>query len=88
MSEIRQDQATKRWVIMATERGKRPQDLAATVSSTEPEPEYSPDCPFCPGNESKTPPEVLAYREEGGPLWRLAYLRFSLSWVTMGNGDK
>ncbi|MCK4300118.1 MAG: galactose-1-phosphate uridylyltransferase, partial [Planctomycetes bacterium] len=67
MSEIRQDQATKRWVIMATERGKRPQDLAATVSTTEPEPEYSPDCPFCPGNESKTPPEVLAYREGGGP---------------------
>jgi len=67
MSEIRQDQATKRWVIMATERGKRPRDLAATVSTKEPQPDYSPDCPFCPGNESKTPPEVFAYREEGGP---------------------
>jgi len=32
MSEIRQDQATKRWVIMATERGKHPRDQAATVS--------------------------------------------------------
>src|SRR5262249_21186968 len=24
-------------------------------------------CPFCPGNELKTPPEVLAYRSSGGP---------------------
>ncbi len=53
MSEIRQDQATKRWVIMATERAKRPQDLAATVSTTEPQPEYSPDCPFCPGTRER-----------------------------------
>jgi len=32
-------------------------------------------CPFCPGNESHTPPEVLAYRESGSepdrPGWRL-----------------
>jgi len=67
MSEIRQDQATKRWVIMATERAKRPHDLAgAPAAEAEQEP-HSADCPFCPGNESRTPPEVLAYREAGGP---------------------
>jgi len=67
MSEIRQDQPTKRWVIMATERAKRPHDLAAKQPTAEKQQEYSADCPFCPGNESMTPPEVLAYREEGGP---------------------
>ncbi len=33
-----------------------------------------PHCPFCGGQESRTPPEVLAYREGGGanqPGWRL-----------------
>ena len=25
-------------------------------------------CPFCPGNEAKTPPEVLAYRQESAPI--------------------
>jgi UDPglucose--hexose-1-phosphate uridylyltransferase len=65
MSEIRQDQATKRWVIMATERAKRPRDLMGQRASGEAQPEFSPDCPFCPGNESMTPPEL--YRDNGGP---------------------
>jgi UDPglucose--hexose-1-phosphate uridylyltransferase len=73
MSEIRQDQATKRWVIMATERAKRPRDLVGQRLSAERQPELSPDCPFCPGNEAKTPPEV--YRDGGGlansPGWRV-----------------
>jgi UDPglucose--hexose-1-phosphate uridylyltransferase len=29
--------------------------------------ERAPDCPFCPGNEHMTPPEVLAYRDGDGP---------------------
>jgi len=45
MSEIRQDQATKRWVIMATERAKRPYDLAGTQPSVEEQPERSANCP-------------------------------------------
>ena len=65
MSEIRQDQATKRWVIMATERAKRPQDLAGQQPAAEKQPGYSAKCPFCPGNESMTPPEL--YRDDGGP---------------------
>jgi UDPglucose--hexose-1-phosphate uridylyltransferase len=67
MSEIRQDQATKRWVIMATERAKRPSDLAAAQPGVEKQPEWSPSCPFCPGNEGMTPPELAAYRDAGGP---------------------
>jgi len=62
MPELRKDPVTSRWVIISTERGKRPNDFAA-----EPERVKGGFCPFCPGNEDKTPPEVLAYRSNGGP---------------------
>lgn len=67
MSEIRQCQATKRWVIMATERAKRPTDFLTKRVENEPLPEHSSTCPFCPGNEHMTPPEVYALRPVGGP---------------------
>src|SRR5512138_3954850 len=69
MPELRKDPVTSRWVIISTERGKRPSDFGA-----EPERERSGFCPFCPGNEDKTPPEVLAYRPYGppnGPGWQV-----------------
>jgi len=71
MPELRQDPATKQWVIMARERAKRPHEFMKP-SAPQPLPPYKPDCPFCPGNESMTPPETLAYRREGsanGPGW-------------------
>jgi UDPglucose--hexose-1-phosphate uridylyltransferase len=75
MPEIRQDQATKRWVIMARERAKRPRDLVSKPSGLPPEPERSPTCPFCPGNEAMTPPELAAHRPGGGapdsPGWQV-----------------
>jgi len=69
MPELRKDPVTSRWVIISTERGKRPSDFG-----TEPERGRSGFCPFCPGNEDKTPPEVLAYRQNGsanGPGWQV-----------------
>ncbi|MFB3915407.1 MAG: galactose-1-phosphate uridylyltransferase [Terriglobales bacterium] len=58
MPELRQNRFTKEWVIIATERAKRPEEL---VSKHEPKlvPSYVSTCPFCPGNEKLTPPEVL-----------------------------
>ena len=58
MSELRQNFATKEWVVIATERARRPEDMASrrerkAVAS------FVPTCPFCPGNEKLTPPEVL-----------------------------
>jgi UDPglucose--hexose-1-phosphate uridylyltransferase len=70
MPELRKDPIIGRWVIISTERGKRPTDFA-------PVPRAKPSgfCPFCTGNESKTPPEVYALREPGsakdGPGWRV-----------------
>jgi UDPglucose--hexose-1-phosphate uridylyltransferase len=63
MSEIRQDLTTNEWVIFASERAKRPHDFAKQAK--EMPPDFSENCPFCPGNEDRTPPEVLAYRSGG-----------------------
>src|ERR1700690_4179737 len=64
MPELRQNFFTKEWVIIATERAKRPEDLA-THRAVQPVPAFVETCVFCPGNESKTPPEVL--RSPAGP---------------------
>jgi UDPglucose--hexose-1-phosphate uridylyltransferase len=64
MPELRKDPVTDRWVIIATERARRPTDFIRERVPTQPSGRV---CPFCPGNESKTPPEVLAYRSGSAP---------------------
>jgi UDPglucose--hexose-1-phosphate uridylyltransferase len=68
MPELRKDPVIGRWVIIASERGKRPSDFGL-----EPEKKKGEFCPFCYGNEDKTPPEIMAYRDPGtqkdGPGW-------------------
>jgi len=66
MPELRQNFFTKEWVIIATERAKRPEELA-THRAAQQVPEFVETCPFCPGNESKTPPEVMRTPVCGGP---------------------
>jgi len=69
--ELRKDPITGRWVIISTDRQKRPNDFLIERASTVPG-EY---CPFCVGHEDMTPPEVLAFRQPGqaanGPGWDL-----------------
>jgi UDPglucose--hexose-1-phosphate uridylyltransferase len=60
MPELRRDPVIGRWVIISSERGKRPSDL-----SREPDTEDSKICPFCPENEHLAPHEILAYRRAG-----------------------
>ncbi|MBI1870007.1 MAG: galactose-1-phosphate uridylyltransferase [Chlamydiae bacterium] len=57
MPELRKDPVVGRWVIIATERGKRPSDFR-----TEMEDGTKEGCPFCEGSESKTPSEIFAIR--------------------------
>ena len=71
MPELRRDPVTGRWVIISTERRKRPGDFLV-----EPVVPAAADgfCPFCEGNEAHTPREVLSYRRGGGangPEWDL-----------------
>ena len=72
MPQLRQDLITGRWVAVATERAKRPDSFTQAPRDAVAAKDI---CPFCPGNEKMTPPEVLAYREPGsapnGPGWWL-----------------
>ena len=81
MSELRHDVLTGRLVLLAPARGARPDTHApagpagrqagrATTAVTRP-------CPFCPGHEHETPPEVArvpptpAGEAADGPGWRV-----------------
>ena len=69
MSEIRYNLVTREWVIIATERAKRPEQFAQpNLRRPKPEP-YVATCPFCPGNEHLTPPETCRIVENGH--WRV-----------------
>jgi UDPglucose--hexose-1-phosphate uridylyltransferase len=63
LPELRRDIITDRWVIISTDRRKRPNDFrvehAALIGGQH--------CPFCPGHEGMTPPEVLAFRNGSPP---------------------
>jgi UDPglucose--hexose-1-phosphate uridylyltransferase len=61
MPELRKDPVVGRWVIIATERVRRPS--AFTVLHY---PRKGGPCAFCAGREDETPPEILAYRDESG----------------------
>jgi UDPglucose--hexose-1-phosphate uridylyltransferase len=70
MPELRYNIITREWVIIATERAKRPEQFAKKNTRKTPPPEFLESCPFCPGNEAKTPPEV--YRSGGaGRDWQV-----------------
>lgn len=73
MGELRQNYATKRWVIIATERAKRPHELVdpkpSTVTSL---PAHDPHCPFCPGNEEM---DLEVLRLPPGHDWQVRVVR-------------
>ncbi len=56
-NELRKDYLLNRWVVIATERGRRPTDFAKPKA----EQANKSICPLCPGNEHMTPPAVLVY---------------------------
>jgi UDPglucose--hexose-1-phosphate uridylyltransferase len=69
MNELRRDPVTSRWVLIAADRRDRPHDIHAAgadaVGKQATAGSSSAACPFCPGNESHTPPEVHADRTNG-----------------------
>ncbi|MGB9854264.1 MAG: galactose-1-phosphate uridylyltransferase [Candidatus Bathyarchaeales archaeon] len=63
-NELRRDYLLDRWVVIATERGRRPTDFAKKETAQA----RTGVCPFCPGNEHMTPPAFLVYLESGGKI--------------------
>jgi UDPglucose--hexose-1-phosphate uridylyltransferase len=57
MPELRKDPVLGRWVIISTERARRPVDFKSA-----PPQKKATSCPFCEGNEAVTPPEIFAFR--------------------------
>ncbi len=57
-NELRKDYFLDRWVVIATQRARRPTDSARTQK---PPQTQTTTYPMCPSNEHMTPPAVLVY---------------------------
>ncbi|HEV7734453.1 MAG TPA: galactose-1-phosphate uridylyltransferase [Candidatus Binatia bacterium] len=67
MPELRKDPVVGRWVIIGSERVRRPVDFQVPKPTRRGGP-----CLFCAGHEPETPPELLAYRSATGDgSWRV-----------------
>ena len=68
-SELRQDKATRQWVIFAPARRKRPRDFLPDSRGKEEVPPYEEGCPFCHGNDHLLP--TILYESRGADgSWR------------------
>jgi UDPglucose--hexose-1-phosphate uridylyltransferase len=61
MPELRRDPVAGRWVIIASERARRPDDFGQEPMLT---PRNLP-CAFCAGNEGMTPQDIISVRGDG-----------------------
>jgi UDPglucose--hexose-1-phosphate uridylyltransferase len=68
MPELRYNVITREWVVIATERAKRP-DQFKRKKEKKPLPTHDEKCPFCPGNEAMTPPATYVMPQDGS--WRV-----------------
>jgi len=59
MPQLRKDPVSGRWVIVEQDKPRLDFPVTLNVKS-------SRVCPFCPGNEAMTPPDILAYPKKGG----------------------
>ena len=88
MSEIRKDPLTGRAVIIAPERAQRPRQIGSNHELAAPD-----ACPFCPGNENLTPPELWADRPDHSaanrPGWsvRVVANKFPAVSIAYGSGE-
>lgn len=76
MNEIRLNLITRAWVIIAKDKSKNPEDFIVRRVKKR-LPEFLETCPFCPGNESKTPNEVFSIHSDEG--WKIRIVRHKFS---------
>lgn len=63
MPELRWNPLEREWVIIATERSRRPHDFKKSAETPPTKPAWVENCPFCVGHENQTPLEVDAFRD-------------------------
>ncbi len=68
-SEVRQNKATKEWVIYAPARRKRPRDFREHDAERKSLPPHDKECPFCPGNESMLPRIIMEFPAPERNTW-------------------
>ncbi|MCX5780613.1 MAG: DUF4931 domain-containing protein [Firmicutes bacterium] len=66
MAEIRRDLVKNYWVAIAATTALKPSNFPVKKRGIETIGNQG-FCPFCEGNESSTPPEIMAYRRPGSP---------------------
>lgn len=71
MTELRQDRTAGAWVIIAPERGRRPQRRSERERDRHHTPGFDPACPFCPGNESMLPGIIEETPVDESPGWQV-----------------
>src|SRR5262245_9601155 len=71
MSELRFNHVTGDWVIIASERGKRPDDYIIRMNRRE-VPSHVSTCPFCVGNEGMA---NLVFAEPSSGAWAVRVVR-------------
>ena len=67
MNQLRLDPLTGRWVVVSTDRARRPQAFAPRLATIQAD--TSRPCPFCPGNEEQGPPALEIPGPDGS--WRV-----------------
>jgi UDPglucose--hexose-1-phosphate uridylyltransferase len=63
-NELRKDYLLDRWVVIATERSRRPVDFVKQKT----EQAQNKVCPLCVGNEHMTPPAFMLYLKQNGEI--------------------
>lgn len=83
MSDIRRDRLNNHYVLIAPERMRRPDKLTGTSVTVTTE-----NCPFCPGHESMTPPEIYSIHDELSKQWRVRVIPNLYKAVQIELGDQ
>ena len=82
-STLRKNVLTGNWTIFASGRSNRPKQTASSKKTCQADhPSHLTTCPFCTGNESKTPPELLRINDTSTGDWSLRVIPNAFPAVT------
>lgn len=84
MSEFRFNQITGDWVIIASERARRPEDYIIRMNRRD-TPSHVDTCPFCVGNEDMTDP---VFKEPENEAWAVRVIKNKLAALQPNQGHE